>query len=219
MALTGWQRIPSGIAPVCIDFLPDSWIVEESTAFIAEPAAEGPVGVVHEASVASDGYVPNYVRVWCWRPEILTAFAQLRADLLAESTLTAREVAVMVAAAASELGDSYCSLAWGEKLAEASDESIAAAVLRGEGGGLSEREAALARWARQVVRDPNGTSGASVEGLRQAGVNEREIFEATAWIGLRLAFSSINDALGISPDIELRERVPAAVREAVSYGR
>lgn len=170
-------------------------------------------------SLESDGYVPNYVRVWCWRPELLERFAKLRADVLADSTLSDREVAVMVAATAGALGDSYCSLAWGERLAELSDAETAAGVIQGADAGLSEREAALSAWSRKVVDDPNSTTQLDVIRLREAGLTEREVFDATVWIGLRLGFSTINDALGAQPDAELVERVPAAVREAVSFGR
>ncbi len=190
-----------------------------STSFLSDPPASPPARAAYEESLASDSYVPNYVRVWCWRPEIMEAFAKLRADLLADSTLSAREVAVMVASTASTLGDSYCSLAWGEKLSGLSDGETAAAVIQGVDAGLSEREAALAAWSRTVVNDPNATTAADVDDLREAGLSEREIFEATAWIGLRLGFSTINDALGAQPDAELVERVPAPVREAVSFGR
>jgi uncharacterized peroxidase-related enzyme len=174
---------------------------------------------VHEAGLSSDGYVSNYVRVWCWRPDILEAFATLRAALLADSTLSGREVAVMVASTASALGDSYCSLAWGEKLAEVSDEETAADVIEGMDIRLSGREAALATWARAVVNDSHATTEVDVDRLREAGLTEREIFEATAWIGLRLGFSTINDALGAQPDAQLVARVPPLVREAVRFGR
>ena len=190
-----------------------------STSFLSDPPVSPSVSGVYEESVASDGYVPNYVRLWCWRPEILEAFAKLRADLLADSTLSAREVAVMVASTASVLGDSYCSLAWGEKLAELSDGEIAAGVIQGVDTGLSGREAALAAWSRMVVEDPNATTEVGVDRLREAGVSEREIFEATVWIGLRLGFSTINDALGAQPDAQLVERVPVVVRDAVGFGR
>jgi alkylhydroperoxidase family enzyme len=58
-----------------------------------------------------------------------------------------------------------------------------------------------------------------VDGLRRAGFGEREIFEATLWIGLRLAFSTVNDALGARPDVQLSESVPRPVRDAVTFGR
>jgi len=51
------------------------------------------------------------------------------------------------------------------------------------------------------------------------GLGDREIFEATAFIALRLAFSTINDALGAAPDKQLADAAPPLVRTAVSYGR
>jgi len=45
-----------------------------------------------------------------------------------------------VTAAASALGDSYCSLACGGKPGEASDAAIAAGVLNGGGAGLTDQE-------------------------------------------------------------------------------
>jgi uncharacterized peroxidase-related enzyme len=193
--------------------------MDDPTSFLADPPSSPTVDAVYEQGRSSDGYVSNYVRVWCWRPDLLEAFAKLRADLLAGSTLSAREVAVMVSATAAARGDSYCALAWGQKLADLSDAETAAAVIRDGAPELSAREAALASWARQVVGDPNGTTAADVDRLREAGFDEREIFEATAWIGLRLGFSSINDALGAVPDAELVERAATPVRDAISFGR
>ena len=173
----------------------------------------------YQADVTSDGYVNNLTRVWCWRPDVLTSFQDLRTDLLAESSLSQRELAVMVAATAAARSDAYCALAWGSRLAELSDEATAAGVLQGSDSGLSEREAALAGWSRQVVQDPNATTEAQVGRLRDAGLSDQEIFEATTWIAFRLAFSTINDALGARPDPQLAEKAPRLVREAVTYGR
>jgi hypothetical protein len=36
---------------------------------------------------------------------------------------------------------------------------------------------------------------------------------------LRLAFSTVNDALGVGPDLELSASAPGAVVNAVHYGR
>jgi len=191
----------------------------EPASFLAEPPEAEAVRSVHESYVAEDGYVANYARVWCWRPEILTAFADLRSEVVSRSSLSPREVAVMVVATASTLGDSYCSLAWGKRLSGLAGEEAAAALLKGDEGSLSKREAALARWARKVVQDPNATTEADVEQLRDAGLGEQEIFEATVWIGMRLGFSTINDALGIRPDRELARRVPKLVGDSVKFGR
>ena len=41
----------------------------------------------------------------------------------------------------------------------------------------------------------------------------------TVYAALRIAFSTVNDALGARPDRPLVEAAPAAVRAAVTYGR
>ena len=79
------------------------------------------------------GYVMNLERAWAWRPDVAQAFGELRAQLSAGSALSLRERAVMVCAAAGALGDSYCSLAWGPKLAGMTSAATAAGILRGQG--------------------------------------------------------------------------------------
>lgn len=177
------------------------------------------VQAVYDEDLASDGYVNNLTRAWSWRPDVLTAFQNVRHDVVAASSLTEREVAVLVAATAASIGDSYCAFAWGIKLADLSDEVTAANVLNGDTGGLSSREAALAIWSRLVVRDPNATTALDVDNLRRAGFDDREIFEATAWIGFRLAFSTINDALGAAPDREMIDQAPELIDAAITFGR
>ncbi|WP_262285273.1 carboxymuconolactone decarboxylase family protein [Micromonospora sp. MA102] len=188
-------------------------------AFLADPPQSPAVTAAYEDDLTSDGYVNNLTRVWCWRPDVLASFQAVRAGLLADSGLSPREVAVLVAATAAARGDAYCALAWGARLAELSDEASAARVLRGVDGDLSERENALAAWSRQVVQDPNATTGVQVRRLREAGLDDREIFEATTLIAFRLAFSTVNDALGAHPDPQLAEKAPPLVREAVTFGR
>jgi alkylhydroperoxidase family enzyme len=84
---------------------------------------------------------------------------------------------------------------------------------------LTDQEKALASWARKVVRDPNATTREDVQGLRDAGLTERQIFAVTAFVALRLAFSTVNDALGAAPDPQLVESLPPAVTRSVNYGR
>jgi alkylhydroperoxidase family enzyme len=124
-----------------------------------------------------------------------------------------------VTAAASALGDSYCSLAWGGKLGEASDAALAAEVLTGSDAGLTDQEKAIAAWARKVAKDPNATRPADIQVLRDCGLDDGQIFAITAFVALRLAFSAINDSLGAQPDAQLALSLPQDVREAVTYGR
>ena len=119
---------------------------------------------------------------------------------------------------ASTLGDS-CSLAWGGKLSAASDATLAGGVLTGTDIGLTDQERAMASWARKVVRDPNATTPADVQELRDAGLSHEQIFSITAFVALRVAFSTVNDALGACTDAQLVNSLSAAVTESVTYGR
>jgi uncharacterized peroxidase-related enzyme len=188
--------------------------------FIAAPQDTPETAKVYKTTADSHGFVMNLARAWAWRPEIFSGFAALRNQLTGQSALTRREQAILVCAAASELGDSYCSLAWGKTLAQEAGAAAAAAVIGNAAGGtLSGRDRALAAWARKVVANPNAISARDTDELRGVGLGDREIFEATAFVAFRLAFSTVNDALGVNPDRKLAEQVPAEVKAVVTYGR
>ena len=188
--------------------------------FLSTPIEDERVRALYGSDKKGEGYVMNLTRLWAWRPELMQAFVELRKNLMKQTTLTQRELAVLVCCTARTLRDSYCSLAWGKRLSDASDPEIAAALLSsGDASSLSEREAALARWAEHVVNDPNAISRIDVDTLRSVGLSEQEIFDATLFISLRLAFSTVNDALGAEPDAELVAKTPLQVRHAVNYGR
>lgn len=193
---------------------------EPQASYLPDPPSGEAVEAAYGADRSDKGYVWNVTRLWSWRPDLAESFAEIRSNLMQSSTLGDRDFAVLVASTAGALGDSYCSLAWGDRLASLTDGDTAAAVVTGrDAEALTERETALAAWARQVVRDPNGTRPEDVDALRRAGLDDREIFEATVFVAFRLAFSSVNDALGTAPDRQLADAVPDAVREAVTYGR
>jgi uncharacterized peroxidase-related enzyme len=145
--------------------------------FIAAPEDSPETTKLYKTSAESQGFVMNLTRAWAWRPEVFDGFAALRNQLTGQSTLSKRELAVLVCAAAAELGDSYCSLAWGRTLAQEAGAATAAAVIaNAPAGALSERDRALSTWARKVVANPNATTEADVDALRKAGLGEREIF-------------------------------------------
>ncbi|WP_375484781.1 carboxymuconolactone decarboxylase family protein [uncultured Jatrophihabitans sp.] len=174
---------------------------------------------VYDADRHESGYVDNLTRVWSWRPDVFSGFTVLRDQLQERWSLTALDRAVLVVSTAAARGDSYCSLAWGARLAELLDDTTVADLILGSDEQLDERSRALSAWASKVVRDPNTTTAADAERLRAAGLDDRAIAEATMFVGFRLAFSTVNDALGAQPDAQLAANVPAAIRDAVTYGR
>jgi uncharacterized peroxidase-related enzyme len=190
-----------------------------SGSFLPEPQITLEGQALYNEDLAETGYVWNVSRLWAYQPETVQGLFDLMSQAFKPSRLSFRQRGILVTAAASALGDSYCSLAWGGKLAGATEPDLAAGVLKGRDDELSDQEKAMADWARTVVRDPNATTPADVQALRDAGLDDNQIFAITAFVALRLAFSTINDALGAQPDRELVERLPAQVVEAVPYGR
>ncbi len=191
----------------------------ESTGFLATPEPNEEAQRIFDDDVAELGYVMNSSRLWAYQPATLTRLFELMGETYAEHKLSFRQRGILVTACASTLGDAYCSLAWGTKLSSKADARTAAGVLRGEDIELSPQERAMAGWARKVARDPNHTSAADVDALRDAGFSDGQIFAITTYVALRIAFSTVNDALGARPDSAYRSSAPAAVLEAVTYGR
>jgi uncharacterized peroxidase-related enzyme len=187
--------------------------------FLEEPPASPEAQALYDEDLADGGYVWNVSRLWAHQPDTLKRLFELMSQAFAPSGLSFRQRGILVTAAASALGDSYCSLAWGGKLGQAADAAVAAGVLTGSDAGLTDQERAMAAWARKVAADPNATTPADLQVLRDAGLDDGQIFAITAFVALRLAFSTINDSLGAQPDAQLAQSLPPVVREAVTYGR
>ena len=138
------------------------------------------------------GFVMNLSHSWAHLPDEHDALFALLGAAAAAAGLDRRERGVLVAATAGVLRDPHCSLAWGARLAEEIGDGAAAGVLTGDDG---------------------------VQRLRDAGFGDTQVAALTLYAALRLAFSTVNDALGARPDRPLRDAAPPAVRAAARYGR
>jgi len=187
--------------------------------FLAVPETSAEVQRLYDADIEKIGFVMNASKMWAHHPAVHHSLFDLIDQTARAASLTYRQRGVLIAACASALGDSYCSLAWGNRLAREASGEVAGAVLRGDDDHLDQGERALARWARQVARDPNGTSEGDVQELREAGFDDSQICALTVFLGLRVAFSTVNDALGARPDRQLGEQATPSVLDAITYGR
>jgi uncharacterized peroxidase-related enzyme len=184
---------------------------------VPEPTPDGQR--IFDQDIAEVGYVMNASRLWAYQPAAMTGLFDLLRLAHSADRLSVRQRGILVAACASAFGDSYCSLMWASRLAAASDAHTAAAVLHGNDDGLDTAERAMARWARRVAHDPNATTADDVQELRDAGLTDAHIFAITVFVALRLAFSTVNDALGVPPDAALRSTAPGPVLDNVTFGR
>ncbi len=191
----------------------------KQTLFLSAPATTPAVRAIFDEDIEEVGYVMNSSRLWGYQPETHEGLFELMEAVTKAGGLTVRQRAILVTASASTLGDSYCSLAWGSRLAAAAGADTAAGVLLAHDAGLTSPEQVMADWARKVTRDPNGIDEGDVRALREAGFEDQQIFAMTTYVALRIAFSTVNDALGAHPDGAYRRTAPPPVLDAVTFGR
>jgi alkylhydroperoxidase family enzyme len=191
----------------------------EGTGFLDAPAPSAGMQRLADSNVERLGFVMNLSSLWGHHPALYERLSALIDEAGHAGGLTLRQRAVLIASCASALGDSYCSLTWGRRLAREAGADAAAGVLRGADDGLDPAEQALARWARTMTRQPSCSEAEDLQPLRDAGYDDAQIFAISVFVALRLAFAFVNDALGAQPDAELLTIVPAAVRDAVTFGR
>jgi uncharacterized peroxidase-related enzyme len=188
--------------------------------FLNVPETTAGAQRMFDEDVAELGYVMNAARLWAYQPATWTGLFTLLREATSADSLSLRQRSILVAACASTFGDSYCSLVWANRLAAGDDDAqTAAGVVHGSDDGLNTGERVMAGWARKVARDPNATTAADVQELRDAGLSDAQIFTVTVFVALRLAFSTVNDALGLPPDAALRSTTPHAILDAVTFGR
>lgn len=187
--------------------------------FLNEPSPSDGQRRLYEDDLGKDGFVWDLTRVWGHQPDLFDPFAKLIGAAANAAGLSLREKAMLVLGQAATIGDSYCSLAWSRWLSEAEHADIALAVLRHDDQPLTERERALADWARALASAPNDTDAADVQRLRDVGFDDAQIVALTLFGALRLALSTANDALGARPDLALAEMLSPEIRDTVTWGR
>jgi len=179
--------------------------------------ASGEVKRMYERQQEAYGYVPNYAKVFCHRPEVLARWGRLLAEIRRPMDDRLFELATF--AAAIELKNSACSLAHGRKLAEMigeeSVQNLAGGTYPEE---LTASETAVVNFARKVARDASSVVPGDVEELKRAGYSDAQIFDIASAVAGRSFFTKLLDALGVELDADVRH-LDAAFRDALTVGR
>jgi AhpD family alkylhydroperoxidase len=154
------------------------------------------------------GYTPNYNRLFARRPDVYAAWRDLNVAI--RRGMDRRRYEVAAVAAAEVLRSSYCALAHGQVLLEKFGVR--------PGDALDDEERAVQELARRVAEDATSITQADVDGLRDLGLTDDEIFDVVLAAAARCFFSKTLDALGVQPDAAYRSLEPD-VREALTVGR
>jgi uncharacterized peroxidase-related enzyme len=173
-----------------IDTIPDAEIDDE-------------VRAMYERQASFWGFVPNYARVFCYRPEIMGLWAQLQVGIK-KAMDDKRRYELVTFAAANALRSTLCSLAHGKTLTEFFPSEAVQAMARGEApADLTAAEAEMMSFARKVARDASSVTREDVQRLKKLGFNDAEVFDIAAAASARAFFSKLVESLGVAPEHSL----------------
>ena len=179
--------------------------------------AEGEVREMYQRQQAHWGYVPNYAKVFCHRPEVLARWGKLLAEI--RRPMSKRRFELVTFAAAVELRHTACALAHGKALTEfLAPEEVTLIKDREYSDSISAAEQAMIEFARQVASDAARITASDVDRLKAHGFSDEEIFDIAATAAGRAFFTKLLDALGVEVD-STSMKLDASFRQPLTLGR
>lgn len=185
---------------------------------IPEGEAQGDVKHLYDENREAMGYVPNYVKVFSHRPQVMDAWGGLLRSI--KANMDWRRYELVTLAAARALRSSYCMLAHGSVLRQKfyMPEQLASIARDYQTADLTPAEVAMMAYAEQIARDATAITQADIDALRDHGFTDPEIFDIAATATARCFFSKTLDALGAQAD-EVYLGLEEELRETLIVGR
>jgi len=176
------------------------------------------VRAMYARQESSWGYVPDYAKVFCHRPEVMERWGKMLATI--KRPVDSRRLELVTFAAAHELRHSSCTLAHGNALARIIGKDAVIAIANGKDcAALTGAEIAMMQFARRVTRDASRITSGEVAALREIhGFSDEEIFDIAAIAASRSFFTKLLDALGSEPDVSFM-KLDDNLRRVLTVGR
>lgn len=167
---------------------------------ISPEEATGDVLELYQRQQGPYGYVPNYAKVFCYRPQVMQAWANLQKTI--RKTIDVRTYELVTLAAANTISSSYCSLAHGKILNDSFySKAELHAILHEEGVGvLTPKQQQIFKFAKKVAGNASTITALDIEALKDEGCDDADIFDIATAAAARCFFARIPDALGVLPD-------------------
>ena len=185
---------------------------------VPEEEATADVAAMYAADIERVGYLHNYIRTFSLHPDAYQAWRGLVAAIA--KPMDERRYELATFSAANRLRSSYCSLAHGQVLVDKFLEPSVVEVLieDPDSAGLDYADTLIVRFAAKVAGDASTITEADIDGLRTAGLSERDILDVVLAAAARCFFSKVLDATGTLADSIYNEMEPE-LREALTVGR
>jgi uncharacterized peroxidase-related enzyme len=180
--------------------------------------ASGEIKTMYQHLQGDNEFLPNYAKVFCYRPEVMESWAVLQKSI--RKTIDFQSYELVTLAAAAAMNNSYCSLAHGKKLLDSgfNHQELKAIIEKDGEGVLSSRQQKMVRLARKVATSSSQITQQDIDDLKAEQVTDAEIFDIVASAAARCFFGKIADSLGALPDAVFRNLEPE-VREVLTVGR
>jgi len=188
--------------------------------FIDAPdaAASEQTAKLYAEAEANYGYVPNMVKAFGYRPDVMKNWSALLSSIKANMDLRRYELVTM--AAAKEMKSSYCLLAHGSVLLRDifTAEALRQVIDDPDAAAIDEAERTIMRFAAKVVHDASSIKSTDIDELTQHGLSDAEIFDIVTAATVRCFFSKTLDALGVQAD-SAYEKLDLDLKTALVIGR
>lgn len=166
--------------------------------------ATGDVLEMYRRQQNAYGYLPNYAKVYCYRPDVMKAWAELQAVI--RRHIDRKTFELVTLAAARAIDNSYCCLAHGKVLQNYySVDELRAILTNDPCAPVSSAERAMMGLAEKVARNSSAVSREEIAELQALGVSDEAVFDIVAVAAARCFFGKIGDALGVEPDAPYAE--------------
>ena len=163
---------------------------------IPDDEIDADVRAMYERQQSFWGFVPNYAKVFCYRPEIMGLWAQLQAGI--KRHMDKRRFELITFAAAHTLRSTLCSLAHGKALTAFFSPADVQLMARGASPApLTAAEAAMMSFARKVARGSFAVSASDVAELKKHGFTDAEVFDIAATVAARAFWTGVIESLGV----------------------
>lgn len=156
---------------------------------------------LYRTNEAQLGYVPNYLKAFAHRPEVLAAWGQLLGAI--RGNMDPRRYELATLAAAGALRSTYCMLAHSTVLIRSkifTEEEVRAVARDYRTAGLTPAEVAMMAFAEKVTREAHAVTAADLDELRRHGFADTEILDIVLAAAARCFFSKTIDGVGAEAD-------------------
>jgi uncharacterized peroxidase-related enzyme len=164
--------------------------------------ADGAVKAMYDAAEASDGYLPNQVRLFSLNPAARAAWRQLVESI--NAGMDHRRYELVTLAAAATVRCRYCVSAHAAVVMESDyfDRAEVEEIARDfrSADSLDARDKEIMVFAEKVALDANRVAPEDVDHLRAHGLSDKEIFDVTLAAAARVFYSKVLQAMDADPD-------------------